>query len=93
MIDNRRFIRDETHPLTWFVGFEHNQFNDDDILKDNIAEPFSYSEAKIIVDGFKNENIMAKIIEVSHRQIWRYSIVITFENDADEAAFVIRASI
>ena len=89
MIDNRRFIRDETRPLTWLIGYMWDGRLGTDI--------FSIREATSIKKYFKERYNIELSIEkqnyIPDFTHYPYQLSLSFTNEADEAEFIIRASI
>ena len=86
---SRLIIRDDNRPLTWFVSFEKSQN-----VKSKI-EAFSDDEAQTIMSIFRNTNINCfkeKHNDIRWDPVFPYYIVIVFDNEADEAAFIVQNS-
>jgi hypothetical protein len=87
---DRIIVRDETRSLTWFVTSSWNPS-----LKHHSIEPFSSEQADELISKFSSNNI--NCFKEPHKNgYWSkdypYHVLITFDNEADEAAFVLQNS-
>jgi hypothetical protein len=85
ILDGRRFIRDETRERIWYLTYRtlHNSF-----------EPFSESELKLFDIENKLKEIGLNIRKEPTNGCLKNCnhIVIAFDDDADEAEFIVKMS-